>query len=397
MENFYVRTFKTMKFLLLILTALQVVTSLMNTLQNSRSVSKRRSLLYSTIDDALLTVRWDQFVEKHVGRWCGIQSCHYHLDEEDSSASDRILCGTLLTLNDKTIDHTNFYVVSPIDFVSEDAVITSDKIVSQNVATYQRPIISSKVCGSVAMGGPAMSRNGLSIQFSFRHEDCRMRVMVAYEPSDFVAVPSTSIQIPSSLSMTDITISREKRLDDNQVSSPLKELPPAKSFTESNPHYLWRKTSMDDFGGKFSGVRDIYLKTGGDVDAPRSEAIPLGPLPFYEEYEENFQNALLAEDVLDIKGDIDDDDQLDFAKIYDGGLLIEAPLVILAGELSNVKISWSVPNSGGVSDSQTVYIADASFTSMNDAVNKTRRKRRGDNFVDQPILTDFSVQTLVRE
>jgi hypothetical protein len=384
---------------LLTFTTLQVVTSLMNTLQNSKSLTKRRHHLCSTVDDQLLTERWDRFVEKHVGRWCGIQSCHYHLDEENSSAADRILCGTQLTLNDNSIDHTNFFVSFPIDFDSDDAVILSDKIVTQNVGTYQKPIIPSKVCGSVAMGGPAMSKNGLSIQFSFRHDDTRMRVMVAYEPSDFVAVPSTSIQIPSSMSMSDITISREKRLDADKASSTIKELPPAKMFTESNPHYLWRKTSMDDFGGQFSGVRDIYLKSGDATDAPKSEIISLAPLPFYEEYEENFQNALLDDDAVGNKGNIDDDDddQLDFAKIFDGGLLVEAPLVILAGELSNVKISWSVPNQGGAPNSQTVYIADASFTSMNDAVNKTRRKRRGDNFVDQPVLTDFSVQTLTRE
>lgn len=389
--------FRIMYKVLLTFTVLQVVTSLMNTLQKSKSLTQRRYHLCSTIDDQLLTERWDRFVEKHVGRWCGIQSCHYHLDEENSSASDRILCGTQLTLNDNSIDHTNFFVSSPIDFDSDDAVILSDKIVTQNVGTYQRPILPSKVCGSVAMGGPAMSKNGLSIQFSFRHVDTRMRVMVAYEPSDFVAVPSTSIQIPSSMSMSDITISREKRLDVSKVSSSITELPPAKLFTESTPHYLWRKTSMDDFGGQFSGVRDIYLKSGDAMDAPKSEVISLAPLPFYEEYEENFQNALLDEDALGNKGDIDDDDQLDFAKIFDGGLLVEAPLVILAGELSNVKISWSVPNLGGAPNSQVVYIADASFTSMNDAVNKTRRKRRGDNFVDQPVLVDFSVQTLIRE
>lgn len=397
METLRVLPIRTMYLVFLTFTALQVATSLMNTLQNSKSLTKRRYHLCSTIDDQLLTERWDRFVEKHVGRWCGIQSCHYHLDEENSSASDRILCGTQLTLNGNSIDHTNFFVSSPIDFTSDDAVILSDKIVTQNVATYQKPIIPSKVCGSVAMGGPAMSKNGLSIQFSFRHDDTRMRIMVAYEPSDFVAVPSTSIQIPSSMSMSDITISREKRLEEDKISSLIKELPPAKMFTEATPHYLWRKTSMDDFGGQFSGVRDIYLKAGDAADAPKSEVIPLAPLPFYEEYEENFQNALLDDDALGKKDDDDEDDQLDFAKIFDGGLLVEAPLVILAGEISNVRISWSVPNVSGASKSQTVYSADASFTSMNDAVNKTRRKRRGDNFVDQPVLTDFSVQTLTRE
>ena len=359
---------------------------------------KSSNILYSTIDESIQNEHWKSFVQHHVGSWCGIQSTHYHLDEELSSSSERILCGTLLTLDDQKIEHTNFYVSQPVDFESDDAVIATDRIVKQSVAVYQKPFLSSKVCGSVALGGPGASRDGLSLQYSFRHENCRMRVLIAYEPSDFVSVPSTSIQIPSSMSMSDITISREKLLQDFEISAPL-TLPPAKSFTESNPHYIWRKTSMDaDFGGKFSGVKEIYQNPETIInDKMKTEKVPLGTLSFYEEFEENYQDALLSENENnsnDVNDDDDDDDDMEFVKVYDGGLLIIAPLVILPGEESEVKVHWSVPIEMKSTTARTVYIAESTFTAMNDVVNKTRRKRRGDNFLDQPVLVNYSVQTL---
>jgi hypothetical protein len=319
----------------------------------------------------------------------------YHLDEEASSATEKILCGTLLEVNDQQtgISHKNFFVSGPVDFEAADAIIPSDRIVQQNVAVYEKPLLSSKVCGSVAMGGPRMTREGLSLQFSFRHDDCRMRVMVAYEPFDFVAVPSTSIQIPSSLAISDITIAREKLLTSS--------LTPTMTCTDLNPPLLWRATSIDkDFGGLFSGVKDIYIgpeiNTGG---LEKNEEITLGVLPFYEDYEESLRAALASEDALktddDDDDDDDDEDEMEFVKFYNGGLLINAPLVILAGEESDIKVAWSVPlDTETNSPSRTVYIADASFSAMNDVVNKTRRKRRGDTFVEQPIITSFSTQTL---
>lgn len=364
------------------------------------SKSRRMYCLATTHDEVLLRESWENFAKNHVGRWCGIQSCHYHRDEEDSSVSDRILCGTLLTQKDEGIDHTNFYVSSPVDFES-DVAITADKILLQNVAVYQKSTLSSKVCGSVALGGPRMSREGLSLQYSFRHGDCRMRVMIAYEPSDFVTVPSTSIQVPSSLSMSDITISRELRLMDGVTTPVLTSLPSANSFTSVSSNFLWRKTSVDgDFGGKFSGVKDIYRGLGSTVDSPAQEVVSSTALPIFEDYDESFREALSEGKVLEEASvDGDDEDDLDFVKTYDGGLLIEAPLVILVGEESDVRVSWSVPTleASASAAPRTVYVAEASFTAMNDALNKTRRKRRGDTFIDQPILLDFTVQTLHKE
>ena len=383
---------------------IEMVMCFTKNLRHPHISSKTYQSLLENQDNVVANDNWDQFVKHHVGRWCGIQSCHYHLDEEESSSSDRILCGTLLTLQDQSIDHTNFFVSSPGNFEATER-IPAENILLQKVATYEKPTLSSKVCGNVAMGGPGMSREGLSIQFSFSHNDARMRVMIAYEPSDFVTVPSTSIQIPSSMSMSDITISREKRLADTESSATLTSLPPLRDFTEAVPHFLFGKPSIEkDFGGNFAGVKEFYRKPDGPAtpandDATRSQIVPLAPLPFYEEYIGNLQSALKVENVVEKKDDDDDDedDDMDFVKIFDGGLLIEAPLVILAGDETDVKMSWSVPTTSDLSTSRTVYIAEATFTAMNDVINKTRRKRRGDTFVDQPLLLDFSLQILVRE
>ena len=362
--------------------------------------SRRTHCLPTNHDEVLLTANWENFAKNHVGRWCGIQTCHYHRDEEDSSVSDRILCGTLLTQKDESIDHTNFYVSSPVDFES-DMTISADKILLQNVAVYQKSTLASKVCGSVALGGPRMSKEGLSLQYSFRHGDCRMRVMIAYEPSDFVTVPSTSIQVPSSLSMSDITISRELRLIDDSTTPVLTSLPSAKSFTSASSNFLWRKARIDsDFGGTFSGVKDIYCGLGSPASSPAQEAVTSIALSIFEDYDESFREALSEGKVPEetsVDDDDDDEDDLDFVKMYDGGLLIEAPLVILVGEESDVRVSWSVPILEASAAPRTVYVAEASFTAMNDALNKTRRKRRGDTFIDQPVLLDFTVETLRKD
>eukprot|EP00596_Hydrurales_sp_CCMP1899_P002722 CAMPEP_0119044318 /NCGR_PEP_ID=MMETSP1177-20130426/30582_1 /TAXON_ID=2985 /ORGANISM="Ochromonas sp, Strain CCMP1899" /LENGTH=271 /DNA_ID=CAMNT_0007014261 /DNA_START=511 /DNA_END=1326 /DNA_ORIENTATION=+ len=271
------------------------------------------------------------------------------------------------------------------------------------------------------------------MQFSFRHEDSRMRVMIAYEPTEFVTVPSTSIKIPSALAIGDITISRERLInaDDSTLT-----LPSPRSFSELNPHYIWRKTIIEkDFGGAFSGIKDIFyfkeLKDADPTSTERQIEVPSDILSFYGDIEEDldFENNLyenmsefekmnLKKGIIegrsnegpnegspkikvdkDDGGEDEDDDEfidMDFTKIYDGGLLIQAPIIILAGEEVDIKMSWSVPMENSET-ARTLYIADASFSAMNDVLNKTRRKKGGNNLVEQPIMSKFSVQTLKKQ
>ena len=83
-----------------------------------------------------------------------------------------------------------------------------------------------------------------------------------------------------------------------------------------------------------------------------------------------------------------------FLKMYQGGIYLSAPMVILAGEESDVMIAWSMPSGPGLGPGRTVYVARVSLTSMHQAASREGRKRRGASFIDQPIITQYSVQTL---
>lgn len=71
-----------------------------------------------------------------------------------------------------------------------------------------------------------MTKDELSLQFSFRHEDMRLRVMIQYEMSAFLYAPSTSIKIPSALTIADISISREGLVEDASDIETMKLGPP---------------------------------------------------------------------------------------------------------------------------------------------------------------------------
>ena len=193
---------------------------------------------------------------------------------------------------------------------------------------------------------------------------------------------------------------------------------------------------LDDFGGIFTGEEEVYLggpagnrdENDDEEDPAKSTAaavsgsaiggsgsgtisIAPGPLPFFQDYEIALESALsLANGEEDTtKGDKKDDDEDEgdgmFMKMYQGGIYLSAPMVILAGEESDVMIAWSMPPSEpglasgkaqgpGLGPKRTVYIAHVSFTSMHQAASREGRKRRGASFIDQPAVTHYSVQTL---
>ena len=153
--------------------------------------------------------QWKNFKEFHCGTWAGVQTTHFHADEEESSQTEHLFCGVqLLPSNDgNSITHTNFFVKS---IPEPDAIISAEQIAKQQVATYQQTSLTSKVCSNVALGGPRSTNDGMSLQLSFRHANQRLRMMITFEASDFMVVPATSIQIPASMSLADIIISREQ-------------------------------------------------------------------------------------------------------------------------------------------------------------------------------------------
>ena len=180
--------------------------------------------------------QWKGFKQFHCGTWAGVQTTHFHADEEESSQTERLFCGVqLLPSNDgDSINHTNFFVKS---IPEPDAVVPAEQIAKQQVANYNLNTLTSKVCANVALGGPRSTNDGMSLQLSFRHENQRLRMMITFEASDFMVVPATSIQIPASMSLADIVISREQAVvsGKHRCSTPQQQNPNL-TLTDSQPN-----------------------------------------------------------------------------------------------------------------------------------------------------------------
>ena len=178
------------------------------TLYNSK-VDDSRASSSSLVASITPGEQWKGFKEFHCGSWAGVQTTHFHADEEEGSQTERLFCGVQLlpSTDGDSITHTNFFVKSNPE---PDAIIPAEQIAKQQVATYNQNTLTSKVCANVALGGPRSTNDGMSLQLSFRHAHQRLRMMITFEASDFMVVPATSIQVPASMSLADIVISREQ-------------------------------------------------------------------------------------------------------------------------------------------------------------------------------------------
>lgn len=419
-----------------------------------------RSRLFSSPPSS----QFQGFVSQHAGTWAGVQTIFFHTDTEDNG--DKLLCGTSL-LPDNTlmsVNHTNFFVDGPVNFEDSSSSIQATSILKKHVTIYRStdPLVS-KVCSNVLLGGPGISKDGLSLQFSIRHDNSRLRVMIQYEASDFVFVPATSIKIPSVMTIADISISREILLPNVPVLETM-TLDPPSSFIKKNPT-SWQDVIMNKdgsfpcFAGSFKGTRYILDPSSKEI---KEEIIPSKRLDVHDMYMANlealndFQTAD-EEKVEEVEQEMEeqqsrepfetgeriivvnlkqnkqlngiegmitdlatsaagedkaymvklvngftgrfsgsnleaaDEEDPRFLKIYRGGLLIDAPLVITAGDVADIRVYWSQPVAEA---GNRVYKAQTSFEAMTEAAKNSGRKKKGASLVQQPILLGFSVEDL---
>jgi hypothetical protein len=155
-----------------------------------------------------------------------------------------------------------------------------------------------------------------------------------------------------------------------------------------------------DFSGVLKGRKESFNPLTGQVT---SEQVAEHKLQVYEDYQsslENFGAPAAGDD--DEKGNETDDDDEEFFNIYKGGIMIQAPTVIVAGEEADLSVSWSVPAAVSAdqksgSDGRRLYIATAAFTAMNEAAKLSGRRKKGAPLIEQPTLTKFTVETLDRQ
>jgi len=225
----------------------------------SRSSSRFRKMLLNSggksNQDLHDEEQWEMFIRNSAGYWKGIQTGYDPSDDqvEDFMYTEVNMCHTKTETLDELVQ-TNSFVAGEIRADCE-VCYDSERLKSKEVGKFTVGKMKNvRVCGNVDLRGPAPTPRGLSTELSFRHDDSRLRVLLAYKPIDFQEVQNVGM-IPSALGLSDIVVVRE-RIE----KRPLK--------LDQDPDSMWRPTTNKEAFDKFSkqgflsGSRRTYNPSG---------------------------------------------------------------------------------------------------------------------------------------
>jgi hypothetical protein len=260
--------------------------------------------------------------------------------------------------------------------------LNKDDIISHSIGTYDSRNITTKFCYNVALGGPTQTANGdVYVQCSFRHNIYRYRVLLRYESIEQKTIKGTSIKVPSTGGLTDISISREKlQLSDtvvdligmDQTSSASQE----SSFLYDSINFKDDQFTID----KISSSNRYVMNKEGPCSISDSD---LGDI--LKSIQDNINTLQKNDDNADNNdGDDDDNDEEEQSIItmYAGNMIIDAPSVI-SNEEASISLTWIIRNYG-------IYRSTISFEAYQDSKSKPTK-----GVVVQPILKDFYIDELI--
>lgn len=177
-----------------------------------------------------------------------------------------------------------------------------------------------------------------------RHEERRVRVLLAYTPVEFKEIPQVG-EIPVAFTLQDIVIVREKL-----NSRPLKE--------EHKEDILWCPVEGDVSSLAVTGQRRRCLVDG------RVDSVELPQQLLQKPSQEGL-----------------------YQRVFPGGIVVEADEAVAVGALGRVRVTWMPSATVAV---PPVFAAEIAF-SVKDEVGTTPR---GEAFIAPPLLADFFVDTL---
>lgn len=324
--------------------------------------------------------QWELYLQHHVGRWVGIQAGY---DPDLVEIEDYMYCETLLEKNveNTQVKHISSLVLGEIRADCE-VCFDSERLKSKEVGTYSLGNLRSRVCANVDVRGPALTPRGISTELIVRHDDGRVRVLLAHSPIDFVELEGVG-SVPSAYALKDIVIVRE-RLEKRPLKS------------DDNPDIMWQPTVDGIFSGSFAGNRQRFSAQG----VVESEMVSFASLPACQVLSDEVKELLVSSSTSDEQqndhksssssnnnsnnsGDI-------YKRVFDGGIMIEAPWIIAAGLEVRARVSW-VP-CGGRSSKPVLYAADVGLL----AVAEVTQLPAGNTILVPPELVDFYVETLTK-
>lgn len=369
--------------------------------------------------------QWSLLNTHHLGNFIGIQTGY---DPNNDEVADYMYSASTLTvendtsnINEQTITHSTSIVAAEIRSDCETC-FDSERMKTKVVGKYNIGKLKSRFCENVEVRGPGITPRGLSVEVIFRHEDGRIKVLLAYQPTYSPSISTLTSSDSSSrqpsepeivLTLTDYVIVRE-RLNRRPLNT---EINPDTMWLKPNPPYI---NEYEQKVGKVSGKRHSFvngLEHSDDITETDFQQLSLRTIQKTRTHSNtdftanhHLTNSIDSDGDDDISDDDEDNLKSYFRRVLPGNVMIEASRWIQFEDFSKdidtaarCRITWlpqldgatvtgdEGSGGGGDSSKKSIYGAEISFTCPNivSAPSDSTAAR------PVPTLESFVVDTLI--
>jgi hypothetical protein len=331
----------------------------------------------------------------HKGAWMGSQTVHDYtndkLSEREEVESTNTLIGTFLdTTSSASGDRIDHYILRS---VPHDNNKHEGSIVK--VASYSPEVLlgGNKFIHTVAVSGPSINiKNGImSCQFSIvGKRGYRRKVVFIYETFDNMKVPGTSFEVPETMAISEVIVTREEKVDDS-IFKGGEGMIDTSFFDRSKIDDATSTQRISDFEVKYTGGSRHQVTYTLSSDNTCKAAAEYTSEVFTDGGEYTILDDGDSEEDFGLNLDKVDDPEgitFDVKIVHTGGLLVEAPRTLLAGEPASISVAWK-------RDDAKMTVATLSFVAMQNAVPGLSRVKGGQDaqFV-QPAVSSILVEEL---
>lgn len=249
---------------------------------------------------------WNDYIANQAGKWRGVWTTYDPLGIQQGEA-DRVDTTLELSSDDSHLRHVNTLYVGS---VGSECTTCFDSVETKEVLVEEctKDKFRQRASGSVYLSGPGVARRGDMItEVGFRDEDRRVRCVISHRPQFNGREP------PSQLTLERIVIITETQALREDVSPSVEP--------------LWSEVGQSDYPGLWRGcsrILDNDIGVGGvsDTLAWTEEELPPSKL------DECRCSGAEESSHVSLK--------------LDGGISIDAPAIVTAGEAAELGVRWAI-------------------------------------------------------
>lgn len=385
-----------------------------------------------------------QFQKFHAKEYIGFQVNHDYTfnnrDEIEEINRTNRLSGTFFK-NNKEQDQIDHYILKTADRiqladVEQGMQVDKSSLEVLQVASYKYSdgsIANTRFVHNVGVSGPNINPLSkiFSLQFCFSQPgNERLKVLLLYEQFDEAKVPGTSFTIPLSMAISDVVITREKEYpgimkiiqtqdaySEGDISQEQSKFIDFSRFLPDDINSMYRDNyRLSDFEVAFDRAESFVWQVDNEasvrintlpggktiVKGANAEEGALRPVlnledegkdtRFSDEEQEGKESNPMLLGVSDDHGEEEEEEEeeleMDIKVVHAGGLLLELPRVLLAGEETSVKVTWNCMEKRSC---RNLVEAEVLFDAMSNALKPAKKKGNAQAQIEQPNIHEIRV------